>query len=108
MNSMNDMKSILNEIEAFCRKQDLAETTFGKQAVNDGKFVARLRAGKSVTLRTLERVRAYMESQGGVPPAAKSDGRAPRAAAGRALPRAKGSDGKGKDGDSTAFRLQEN
>ncbi len=65
--NMNDMKSILSEIEAFCRKHDLAETTFGKQAVNDGKFVARLRAGKSVTLRTLERVRAYMESQGGVP-----------------------------------------
>ena len=36
---MNDMKTILSEIEALCRRHDLAETTFGKQALNDGKIV---------------------------------------------------------------------
>ena len=106
MNSMNDVKSILNEIESFCRKHDLAETTFGKQAVNDGKFVARLRAGKSVTLRTLERVRAYMASQGGVP-AARSESAA-AARIGSMKTTAKPEKGKGDEDEQQSFRFYDN
>ena len=41
----------------------MAESTFGRQAVNDGKLCARLRAGKNVTLETAEKIRAYIDSQ---------------------------------------------
>ena len=36
---------------------------FGVAAVNDGHLVAKLRKGNSVTLKTADRVRAYMASQ---------------------------------------------
>lgn len=39
----------------------MAESTFGRQAVNDGKLCSRLRAGKNVTLDTAERIRSYIE-----------------------------------------------
>ena len=37
---------ILSQISEFCRQADMAETTFGRRAVNDGKLVHRLREGK--------------------------------------------------------------
>src|SRR5689334_24535148 len=40
---------LLDEISAFCRASGMAESTFGRRAVNDGKFVARLRFGGRVT-----------------------------------------------------------
>jgi hypothetical protein len=55
----------LLDIEAYCRQRGIAESTFGRRAVNDGKFVARLRDGKRVTTATLERVQSFM----GVEPA---------------------------------------
>ena len=52
---------VLNEIAGFCRGQKMAESTFGRLAVNDGKLVTRLRDGGSVTLHTLNRLRQFME-----------------------------------------------
>ena len=40
---MDDHFALLADIEAFCRVQGIAESTFGRQVVNDGKFVGRLR-----------------------------------------------------------------
>ena len=40
----------------------MAESTFGRQAVNDGKLCARLRNGKDVTLDTAERIRSFIRS----------------------------------------------
>ncbi|MGI9381326.1 MAG: hypothetical protein ACR2OW_16910 [Methyloligellaceae bacterium] len=51
---------LLSEIEDFCRRSNIAESTFGKKAVNDGKFVNRLRSGKSTTLATADKIRAYI------------------------------------------------
>lgn len=51
---------LLQEISAFCRLADMAETTFGRRAVNDGKFVGRLKYGGKVTTATVERVRAFI------------------------------------------------
>jgi len=48
-----------------CAKLGLAQTTFGRLAVNDGKFVNRLQQGGRVTLPTIERVHAFIERQGG-------------------------------------------
>ena len=53
-------EDVLKEISDFCRGAKLAESTFGRLAVNDGKLVARLRDGGSVTLNTLARLRAFM------------------------------------------------
>ncbi len=58
-------RALLLDIEAYCRARGIAESTFGRRAVNDGKFVARLRGDKGITTTTLERVRSFM----GVPPA---------------------------------------
>jgi hypothetical protein len=46
----------------------MAESTFGRRAVNDGKFVARLRDGARITPETLERVSTYMMRHGAAPP----------------------------------------
>lgn len=57
---MSTVTDLLDDIAAFCRRHDMAETTFGRHAVNDGKFVGRLRSGGSVTVDTIDRVRNYM------------------------------------------------
>ena len=55
---MNEV--ILQEISEFCRQRGLAESTFGRRAVNDGKLASRLRNGGRITTDTLERIRAFM------------------------------------------------
>src|SRR6266853_2338124 len=61
---------ILSQIAEFCRRADMAESTFGRRAVNDGKLVHRLREGKRITIDTLDRIQAYIAAAmpGGVPP----------------------------------------
>lgn len=60
---MTTRETILAEIEAFCRQQGMAESTFGRLAVNDGKFVDRLREGKNIGLNTVDRVSDYIAKQ---------------------------------------------
>jgi hypothetical protein len=55
---------LLETISGFCRQTGMAETTFGRHAVNDGKFVARLRDGGRITAETLERITKFMGSYG--------------------------------------------
>jgi hypothetical protein len=56
--------SLLGSIAEFCRRTGMAESTFGRRAVNDGKFVARLRDGARVTPETLERVNQFIAKHG--------------------------------------------
>ena len=51
---------LLGVIRTFCHEHGMAETTFGRQAVNDGKFVGRVRDGARIRLGTLEKVEAFM------------------------------------------------
>lgn len=60
---MNPMTDLLSRIEQHCKARGISESTFGRYVVNDGKFVARLRAGGSMTLKTLDRVETAL-SQG--------------------------------------------
>ena len=53
-------EQILQEISEFCRARGLAESTFGRRAVNDGKLASRLRNGGRITTDTLDRIRAFM------------------------------------------------
>src|SRR5215212_1621845 len=63
--AMND--AILQEIADFCRQTGLAESTFGRRAVNDGKLASRLRNGGRITTETLDRIRGFMASHAGKP-----------------------------------------
>jgi len=56
---------LLQEISDFCRQVGIAESTFGRRAVNDGKLASRLRYGGRVTLETVERVQTFIRSNGG-------------------------------------------
>ncbi|MGB7257307.1 MAG: hypothetical protein WBD48_04450, partial [Pseudolabrys sp.] len=53
-------EQILQEISDFCRQRGLAESTFGRRAVNDGKLASRLRNGGRITTETLDRIRSFI------------------------------------------------
>jgi phosphopantothenoylcysteine decarboxylase/phosphopantothenate--cysteine ligase len=53
-------RTLLAEIERFLACTGAAATKFGLAAVNDGHLVANLRKGHSITLKTADKVRAYM------------------------------------------------
>lgn len=57
--------AILSEIDKFLARKgvDMAETTFGRLAVNDGKFVARLRNGGRIWPETEKAVRDFIRSR---------------------------------------------
>lgn len=57
---MSIVDALLSEIESFCVESGISESTFSRRAVNDGKFVGRLRGGKGITVATVDRVRAYI------------------------------------------------
>ena len=61
---------LLETIAEFCRRAGVAESTFGRRAVNDGKFVARLRDGARITPETLQRVSDYLARHGTTAPSA--------------------------------------
>lgn len=60
---MSIVQALLTDIDAYLKDAKIAETTFSKKAVNDGKFVGRLRSGAGVTVATVDRVRAYIAQQ---------------------------------------------
>jgi hypothetical protein len=53
-------QELLQEISDYCRHTGLAESTFGRRAVNDGKLASRLRHGGRITTETLDRIRSFM------------------------------------------------
>ena len=63
-----EAEALLREISAFCRQTQMAESTFGRRSVNDGKFVSRLKYGGDVTTTTVEKVRSFINEQAGRPP----------------------------------------
>ena len=73
-------EQILQEITDFCRQRGLAESTFGRRAVNDGKLANRLRNGGRITTETLDRIRSFMSHSADRAPARRRmlfDGAAP-------------------------------
>jgi hypothetical protein len=61
-------EALLDSIVEFCRLNRIAESTFGRRAVNDGKFVARLRNGARITPETLKRISVFMRRHGAAAP----------------------------------------
>jgi hypothetical protein len=80
-NAMN-AQDLLQEISDYCRATGLAESTFGRRAVNDGKLASRLRHGGRITTETLDRIRSFMAAHrdGGHRTAIIDRGREPRPA----------------------------
>lgn len=62
---MDDTQALLTQIEHACRRLRMAQSTFGRLAVNDGKLVSRLQHGGRVTVQTVARVHRFIESQDG-------------------------------------------
>jgi hypothetical protein len=60
-------EDLLEEISEFCSTTKVAESTFGRLAVNDGKLVGRLRSGGRVTAETVSRVRAFIQANSDTP-----------------------------------------
>jgi SAM-dependent methyltransferase len=62
-------EQLLEEISTFCRRAGMAESTFGRRVVNDGKLVQRLRHGGRITTDTLDRIRSFLSvhPNGGTP-----------------------------------------
>lgn len=59
---MDIRAAVIAQIERFLRGRDMSESTFGLKAVNDGKFVKRLREGGNVTVDRIERAQAFMRA----------------------------------------------
>jgi SAM-dependent methyltransferase len=55
-------QELLARISDYCRQTGLAESTFGRRAVNDGKLANRLRNGGRITTETVERIQAFMDA----------------------------------------------
>src|SRR5580693_7148066 len=55
-------QELLQQISDFCRHAGLAESTFGRRAVNDGKLANRLRNGGRITTETVDRIMAFMSA----------------------------------------------
>ncbi len=60
---MDTRQTLVQEIEEFCRRAGMAENTFGRQVVKDGKFVGRLKGGRRVTAKTVAQVRKFMSDR---------------------------------------------
>jgi hypothetical protein len=107
---MDAKQTLLAEIEDYCRRGGVAESTFGRQSVNDGKFVSRIRGGGNVTTRTIDRVRAFMRdrpiNEGGTNGASATG--APLASSNDAPASAERFDAALDDKRSGAFRFYDN
>ena len=83
----SEASSLLRDIETFCRRAKMAESTFGREAVNDGKLCSRLRSGRRITLETAARIRRYITefSPDGTAGAETAPGAGPSEAKGSAM-----------------------
>jgi len=62
-------QELLAQISDYCRQTGLAESTFGRRAVNDGKLANRLRNGGRITTETVDRIQAFMDANRTIGPA---------------------------------------
>ena len=97
---------LIDSISEFCRRNAMAESTFGRRAVNDGKFVSRLRDGARITPETLERISVFMRRHGATAPTAPPELRQLIRVAGRTAPAAEKPAGEGAP--SRNFRFFDN
>jgi hypothetical protein len=56
---------LAEKIDHHCRERGISPSTFGRKVVNDGKLVARLRAGKSIQMDTFQRIEEALNADAG-------------------------------------------
>lgn len=54
---------VLRDVEKFLRQTNMPPTKFGRLAVNDPRLVGDLRNGREPRMRTVARIRAFLEAQ---------------------------------------------
>jgi hypothetical protein len=54
------MQSLLDTIATFIAAHEISERKFGEEALNDKNFVSDLRAGRSPSMNTVERLQQFM------------------------------------------------
>jgi hypothetical protein len=106
--AMNE--EILREISDFCRRTGLAESTFGRRAVNDGKLASRLRNGGRITTDTLQRIRQFMTDNSDItgPRPAMANGGPFHAPSARAAPASPSRPASGPHDPQRNFRFFDN
>jgi hypothetical protein len=52
--------ALLDDINTFLERHELTERRFGELALNDKNLVADIRAGRSPSLNTADRIREFM------------------------------------------------
>lgn len=73
---MSSADALLQEIEDFLQRSGMTPTQFGQGAMNNSSFVRQLRSGSGVTLRTLDKVRAFMAEERRKRPKRRADAHA--------------------------------
>ncbi len=56
-----EIAALVEEVRSFCDGHGIAESTFGRHSVNDGKLVSRISSGSWIEDMTAKRVRAFMD-----------------------------------------------
>ncbi len=57
---VDDSDAIAATARAFCKRHGVAESTFGRLAVNDGKLISRICSGSRIEPETVKRVTEFM------------------------------------------------
>jgi hypothetical protein len=60
---MTQRERLLQAIDEFLPGSGMSATTFGRLAVGDGKFVARVRGGGGLTTATADRVEQFIRDE---------------------------------------------
>lgn len=55
-------KDFVHEINAFCKKNGIPDSRFGREAMNNPAFIYALRKGGDIQQSTVNKLRAFMES----------------------------------------------
>ena len=60
---MTIQNELISEIKAFLAKNKLSKSAFGLEVMGDYGFVSDIENGRSVQLKTVEKVRAFMKAK---------------------------------------------
>lgn len=55
--------TLLSKANAFCEKHDYSLSRVGKDAINDSKFLARVRDGDNFTIKTYQTVIDWIDAK---------------------------------------------
>jgi hypothetical protein len=56
------IRSLIAEIDAFRARNGVSATAFGTLSLNDPKFVSDLHKGRTPSLSTMDKVKAFMQA----------------------------------------------